>query len=110
MQKLFLTLLAIISFSSLANQTPVSPDQVIQQTGTKLFSRIAASQQELKKFPELMRDIVEEELMPAIDYKYASYKILGKHLKKNLARTARKVCRVDALLFNKNLCECTKPV
>ena len=29
-----------------------------------------------------MGDIVEQELMPVIDYKYAAFKILGKHLKK----------------------------
>lgn len=29
-----------------------------------------------------MNVIVQEELMPTIDYKYAAYKILGKHLKK----------------------------
>ena len=30
-----------------------------------------------------MREIVEEELMPSIDYKYAAFKILGKHLRKS---------------------------
>lgn len=28
-----------------------------------------------------MQDIVEAELMPSIDYRYASYRILGKHLR-----------------------------
>ncbi len=60
----------------------VSPYVVLKDVGNKLFSRIAANQQEIKKFPYLMRDIVEEELMPSIDYRYASYRILGKHLKK----------------------------
>ncbi|GHG03144.1 MlaC/ttg2D family ABC transporter substrate-binding protein [Thalassotalea marina] len=82
MKTLALVFAALISFSALANQAPSLPDQVIQQTGERLFSRIAASQQELTKFPELMREIVEQELMPAIDYQYASYKILGKHLRK----------------------------
>jgi phospholipid transport system substrate-binding protein len=50
--------------------------------GTNLFSRISANQQAIQKFPHLMRGIVEEELMPSIDYRYASYRILGKHLKK----------------------------
>lgn len=58
-----------------------SPFQEIENVGSKLFGRIAQSQQELEKFPELMRDIVEQELIPAIDYQYAAYKILGKHLK-----------------------------
>lgn len=62
-----------------------SPYAVLEETGNKLFKRIADNQQEIEKFPRLMLDIVEEELMPAIDYRYASYKILGKHLKKTSA-------------------------
>lgn len=81
MKTIALVFAALISLSSFANQIPALPDQVIEQTGERLFSRIASSQQELEKFPELMREIVEQELMPAIDYKYASYKILGKHLR-----------------------------
>jgi phospholipid transport system substrate-binding protein len=58
-----------------------SPYVVLENVGNKLFSRIAENQQEIKKFPVLMQNIVEEELMPSIDYKYASYRILGKNLK-----------------------------
>lgn len=62
--------------------TQASPYSVLESIGNKLFSRIAANQQEIKKFPQLMQVIVEEELMPSIDYRYASYRILGKHLRK----------------------------
>jgi len=71
--------LGLFSFSSLAEE--VSPYLVLKNTGDKLFTRIANNQQELEKFPELMRDIVNEELMPNVDYKYAAYMILGKNLK-----------------------------
>ncbi len=67
---------------SVAHAQQSSPYQVLETTGNGLFSRIASSQQELTKFPELMRTIVEEELMPHVDYKYAAYRILGKQLKK----------------------------
>jgi phospholipid transport system substrate-binding protein len=60
---------------------PTSPYVVLKSIGTKLFNRIAANQQEIKKFPALMQVIVEEELMPSIDYRYASYRILGKALR-----------------------------
>ena len=59
-----------------------SPYLVLESTGQSLFKRIADNQQELNKFPDLMRQIVEEELMPTVDYKYAAYRILGKKLKK----------------------------
>jgi phospholipid transport system substrate-binding protein len=70
------------SFSSEAINDATSPYHVIAETGQRLFSRIANDQEALKKFPELMRDIVEDELMPSIDYKYAAFKVLGKNLNK----------------------------
>lgn len=73
--------MSAVSFASLSEDDPASPYLVLESIGTKLFSRIAANQQEIKKFPALMQDIVEAELMPSIDYRYASYRILGKHLR-----------------------------
>jgi len=73
-------LISIVSVNTLANE--VSPYKVIETVGNNLFTRIAENQQEIKKFPGLMRDIVDEELMPFIDYKYAAYRILGKNLRK----------------------------
>lgn len=78
----FALFLIATTFQAVAVEQTRSPYDEIKLTGDKLFSRIAASQQELDIFPELMREIVEQELMPSIDYKYAAYKILGKHLKK----------------------------
>jgi len=60
----------------------ISPYVVLKTAGSNLFSRLSTNQQAITKFPHLIRDIVEEELMPSIDYRYASYRILGKHLKK----------------------------
>jgi phospholipid transport system substrate-binding protein len=80
----FLLVYTTSAFS--AEIVPISPYVVLKSIGTKLFSRIAANQQEIKKFPTLMKVIVEEELMPSIDYRYASYVILGK----NLSNTTKK--------------------
>ncbi len=76
--------------AAVASSQPLSPYQVLENTGNELFSRIAKSQQELAKFPELMRTIVEEELMPHVDYQYAAYQILGKQLKKTTAEERSK--------------------
>jgi len=75
-----LVITLFISAPSLAEEA--SPYKVIETVGNSLFERISNNQQEIAKFPELMRSIVDEELMPHIDYKYAAYKILGKHLRK----------------------------
>ncbi|MGB1199219.1 MAG: MlaC/ttg2D family ABC transporter substrate-binding protein [Thalassotalea sp.] len=77
------TLALLVVVAPLANASEaLSPYKVVESTGGKLFSRISAQQNELQKFPELMREIVDQELMPVIDYKYASFKILGKNLRK----------------------------
>ena len=85
MKKLLLLIVLFTNFvqASTAAETAhvVSPYQVIEVTGNNLFTKIANKQDALKKFPDLMRDIVEEELMPSVDYQYAAFKILGKHLK-----------------------------
>lgn len=78
---LLLAGLVLPSYASTAVAS-ASPYQVIETTGNKLFTRIADNQTSLQKFPELMRDIVEEELMPSVDHRYAAFKILGKHLRK----------------------------
>lgn len=74
----------LLSFSMTTLSSEISapsPYVVLENIGSKLFNRIAANQQEINKFPSLMQDIVEEELMPSVDYHYASFLILGKHLR-----------------------------
>ncbi len=93
--RIFSFLLLLVATFNVVAKEHSSPYETIHQTGDKLFSRIAASQQELEKFPELMRDIVKQELMPVIDYRYASYKILGKQLKKTTKEQRQKF--VDAM-------------
>lgn len=73
---IFTLFISVSAFSA-----EVSPYKVIENVGNNLFTRIANNQQEIEKFPDLMRNIVDEELMPHIDYKYAAYKILGVNLK-----------------------------
>lgn len=81
---LIVLLFTLIQNSFAADAAPIaSPYEVIKVTGNSLFTKISDNQDALKKFPELMREIVEEELMPSVDYKYAAFKILGKHLRKS---------------------------
>ncbi len=80
---LLASVMLALPVSAVENEiTQPSPYTVLESVGNKLFSRIAANQQEIKKFPQIMETIIEEELMPSIDYRYASYRILGKHLRK----------------------------
>ena len=82
MNKLFTAIVLLFSSMFMVQAATMSPYKTLETTGNNLFNRIAQQQQELTKFPELMRTIVEEELMPHVDYKYAAFRILGNQLKK----------------------------
>jgi phospholipid transport system substrate-binding protein len=58
-----------------------SPHELMTSVATNLFSRLSAQQERLQNEPALVNQIVEEELMPYVDYRYAAFKILGKNLR-----------------------------
>lgn len=58
------------------------PYLMIRTVAGKTFKRFADSEQAIKANPNLLKDIVREELMPYINYKYSAFKVIGKHLKK----------------------------
>ena len=58
-----------------------TPHQVIKGLGDSLFKRLSEEQKNFSTQPELVREIIEQELMPHIDYRYGAYKILGKYFK-----------------------------
>lgn len=59
----------------------VDPYQMIQDVATDTFDRIKREQQAIESNPEVLRDIMEQELLPYVDYKFSAYKVLGKHFK-----------------------------
>ncbi|KGJ92331.1 phospholipid-binding protein MlaC [Colwellia psychrerythraea] len=59
-----------------------NPYIMVQGAAEQTFKRFAAEQQAIKVNPNLLKDIVREELMPYINYKYSAFKVIGKHLKK----------------------------
>jgi phospholipid transport system substrate-binding protein len=79
MKTLLVVLLVTGSLSVFAQQQ--TPHQVIQGLGDNLFKRLSEEQNNLSSQPELVRKIIEQELMPHVDYRYAAYKILGKYIK-----------------------------
>jgi len=59
-----------------------NPYNLVQGAAEQTFKRFASEQQKIKANPNLLKDIVREELMPYINYKYSAFKVIGKHLKK----------------------------
>lgn len=58
-----------------------TPHQVIEGMGDSLFKRLSQQQINLSSQPKLVREIIEQELMPHVDYRYAAFKILGKYIR-----------------------------
>lgn len=55
------------------------PYKMVEVVASKTFNRIKNEQTQIKQNPELFRVIMEEELIPYIDYRFSAYKVLGKY-------------------------------
>jgi len=65
------------------------PYAMIKTVAGITFERFANQNSHIKENPNLLKDIVRDELMPYIDYKYSAYKVIGKYLKKTTADERR---------------------
>jgi phospholipid transport system substrate-binding protein len=59
-----------------------NPYKMIEEVAGLTFKRFADEQQEIRNNPNILKDIVREELMPYINYKYSAFKVIGQQLKK----------------------------
>ncbi len=67
----------------------INPYTMIKTVAGITFKRFANQNIKIKKNPNLLKNIVRDELMPYIDYKYSAYKVIGKYLKKTTADERR---------------------
>jgi len=83
MRTLSILFFSLWSLFAVAEESVISdPNQVIHSVSTNTFARITAEREQLTENPAHMQVIIEEELIPHFDYKYAAYKVMGSHLKK----------------------------
>lgn len=59
------------------------PNKVIHSVSKNTFARLTAEKERLSNEPDYIKVLIEEELIPYFDYKYAAYKVMGTHLKKS---------------------------
>ena len=93
--KVLKTFLATVVLSSLfiiqaakADEIKLTdPNKMVRQVADKTFARISKDQPLIIKDQEYLRVIVEEELMPYIDYKYAALRVLGSEVSRVRAIT-----------------------
>jgi len=79
LSKLLLLAAAFLSSSVFAQQQ--SPDVLLESVAEKLFADIGQINAQGNASKEAMSKVVENRLMPHIDTKFVSYKLLGKHIK-----------------------------
>lgn len=76
------------SSTAVSSSTPTvivdktNPYLMIKEVAGLTFKRFADEQKAIQANPNLLKNIVREELMPYINYKYSAFKVIGKHLKK----------------------------
>ena len=92
MLKTFLASIALVSLMLVqsvqaAEVKLTDPNKMVRQVADNTFARITQDQPLIVKDKEHLRVIVEEELMPYIDYKYAALRVLGSEVSKVRAIT-----------------------
>lgn len=81
-------ILAMMALFSIASQATASTDidqtnpfTMVEEVANKTFARFHQDEKLIAADPDHLKVIVAEELMPYVDYKYASYKVLGQYLR-----------------------------
>ena len=77
----FVLLFSCSSYSASVDMS--NPNQVIHSVSTQTLARISAEKARMESEPGYTNVVIEEELIPYFDYKYAAYMVLGKYLKQS---------------------------
>ena len=77
----FLISSCLFTVSAQEQVDKTDPYKMIEEVAQLTFDRFALEEAQVKQNPEILKDIVREELMPYIFYKYAGLKVLGNYRK-----------------------------
>ncbi|MFT5713101.1 MAG: phospholipid transport system substrate-binding protein, partial [Glaciecola sp.] len=58
------------------------PYVMINEVASLTFDRMKREKEQIQNDPELLRTVMEEELLPYIDYRFSAFKVLGKYASK----------------------------
>ncbi len=83
LKRWFCGILMLMVWPALANDDlNQDPYAVVQVVAERTFDRFARDNALIQQDLDHLKVIVEEEMMPYVDYKYAAYKVMGPALKK----------------------------
>ncbi|PKI01626.1 toluene tolerance protein [Glaciecola sp. 33A] len=78
-----LTAMIFMVPATIANASEQSdPYIMINEVASLTFDRMKREKEQINKNPELLRTVMEEELLPYIDYRFSAFKVLGKYASK----------------------------
>ena len=60
---------------------PADPYALVTEAANKTFGRLNKDQARIRAEPDYLRQIIREELMPYVDNKFASFKVIGSNIK-----------------------------
>ncbi|QOL26906.1 phospholipid-binding protein MlaC [Thalassotalea sp. LPB0316] len=73
---------ALLSLQAVASEvSKENPYKMIEEVANITFTRVANTQSEIRANPNLLKNVVREELIPYVDYRYAALKVLGTNLR-----------------------------
>ena len=76
-----LVLSAALVITGVSRAEEVNPYDLLETVATKTFTRLKTERKQIESNPELLRTVMEEELLPYVDYNFAALKVLGKHFR-----------------------------
>jgi len=82
---IFILLFSCFSYGADANKMDIDlkdPNQVIRSVSVHTLTRINVERAHLDSDPAYIKTVIEEELIPYFNYKYAAYIVMGSYLKK----------------------------
>jgi phospholipid transport system substrate-binding protein len=86
LKKWLISILTAMTFMVTTTVTIASeqsdPYVMINEVASLTFDRMKREKEQIEKNPELLRTVMEEELLPYIDYRFSAFKVLGKYASK----------------------------
>ncbi|MDG3084761.1 phospholipid-binding protein MlaC [Vibrio hannami] len=77
-----LTLSLFTSVSLAQEIDKTKPYEMMKSVSESTFARLKAEKEQIRQQPDILKEVVEQELMPYVNYRYAALKVLGPNLKK----------------------------
>ena len=86
---LMIAMLAIAPLTAATAADQSNPYKLMDEAAQKTFDRLKNEQPKIQANPNYLREIVDQELMPYVQVKYAGALVLGRYYKRRPRRSVR---------------------